>query len=157
MYSHSRKIIALALIAVCHAGAALAQESVAAQLQRINESIALLTAQKQELELKSQIAGKQAEIARINNTDAINIDRVRHPVVRSIEGADGKLLATLAFGSGIEQTVKQGDRISGGWLVSKIAVDAVFITRGNERARLGYGFEPPAALTAVPPLNPTGR
>lgn len=135
---------------------ASAQESVTEQLQRINESIALLTAQRQEIELRSQIVARQVEIDRANNTEALNIDRTRHPVVRSIEGADGKMTATLAFGSGQQQTVRQGEKIPGGWLVSKIGVDAVHITRGKEKARLSYGYEPPPALspmTAVPPLN----
>lgn len=160
---YSRKMIALALIATCCAGATapvLAQESIPEQLQRINESIALLNAKKQELELRAQIVAKQGEIDRLNNTETGNIDRVRHPVVQSIEGADGKMVATLAFGSGLQQTVKQGDRIPGGWVVAKVGVDAVHIARGNEKVRLSYGYEPPPpmqTMTAVPPLNPKGR
>lgn len=156
---HSRKIIAMALVASCYTGVALAQESIAEQLQRINESIALLTAKKQELELRAQVITKEAEIARVTNTDAINIDRVRHPVVQSIEGADGKMVATLAFGSGSIQTVRKGDRIPGGWMINRIAVDAVHIARGNEKVRLSYGMEPPPPVQnlAVPPLNPLGR
>lgn len=153
------KRLSLILIAGCClplAPVASAQESIPEQLQRINESIALLTAQRQELELRSQIAARQAEIDRANNTDAVNIDRIRHPVVRSIEGADGKMTATLAFGSGQQQTVRQGEKIPGGWLISKISVDAVHISRGKEKARLSYGYEPPSppvSMTAVPPLN----
>lgn len=159
----SPKYFILILVFGTHAAfssSVLAQESIPEQLQRINESIAVLTAKKQELELRSQIAAKQAEIDRTTNADVLNIDRVRHPVVRSIEGADGKMVATLAFGSGQQQNVKQGDKIPGGWLVSRIGVDAVHISRGNERVRLNYGYEPPPApspVTAVPPLSIMGR
>ncbi|MBP9714390.1 MAG: type IV pilus biogenesis protein PilP [Sterolibacterium sp.] len=162
---YSRKLISLTLIATCYLGSAstaLAEDSIQEQLQRINDSIAVLNAKRQELELRSQVASKQAEIDRITNADSMNIDRSRHPVVQSIEGADGKLVAMLAFGSGIQQNVRQGDSIPGGWQVSKVAVDAVYITRGRDRVRLAYGHEPPAPPpssypTAVPPLNPTGR
>lgn len=157
---YTRKMMALALAIACYAGHATAQESTAEQLRQINESIAVLTAKQQELELRAQILTKQSEIARITNTDAINIDRVRHPVVQSIEGADGKLVASLAFGSGTQQIVRRGDRIPGGWQVSRIAVDTVHISRGGETVRLAYGHEPPPPLqspTTVPPLNPLGR
>jgi len=155
---YSRKKIAAALLASCFASAALAEQTIAEQLHRINESIALLTAQKQELELKAQVTSKQSEIALISNSDASNIDRAGHPVVRAIEGADGKLKATLAFGSGVQQTVKTGEKIYGGWTVTNIAVDAVSITRGSEKVRLGYGSEPPVQPgTTVPAFTPSGR
>lgn len=154
---YSRKKFVAALLASCFAGTALAEGSIAEQLQKINESIALLTAQKQELELRAQVTGKQAEIARANNSDASSIDRAGQPVVRAIEGADGKLKATLAFGSGVQQTVKAGEKIYGGWVVTNIAVDAVSISRGSEKVRLGYGNEPPAQTTSVPALYPSGR
>ena len=154
---YSRKKFAVVLLTSCFAGAALAEGSIAVQLQRINESIALLTAQKQELELKAQVTGKQAELARATNSDASSIDRAGQPVVRAIEGADGKLKATLAFGSGVVQTVKAGEKIYGGWVVTNISVDAVNISRGGEKVRLGYGNEPPTQATTVPALYPSGR
>jgi type IV pilus biogenesis protein PilP len=162
---YSRKLISLAIIATFYIGTtstAIAQESIQEQLQHINDSIAILNAKRQELELRSQVVTKQAEIDRITNADSASIDRSRHPVVQSIEGADGRLVAMLAFGSGIQQNVRQGDSIPGGWQVSKITVDAVHITRGKDRVRLAYGHEPPPPPqpqypAAVPPLNPTVR
>jgi type IV pilus biogenesis protein PilP len=160
---YSRKMITLALLAAVSAGTTLpasAQQSVPEQLQQINESIALLTAKRQELELRAQIVAKQGEIDQLTNSGMSNMDRAHQPVVQSIEGADGKMVATLVFGSGQQQTVKQGDRIPGGWTVAKVAVDAVHISRGKEKARLGYGYEPPPAptqLIAVPPLSPRGQ
>lgn len=166
---HNRKLIPCSLVSlvlmaagtIVTAPPVMAQESLQEQLQRINDNIALLNARKQELELRSQVASKQAEIDRITNADISNIDRARHPVVQSIEGADGKMVATLGFGSGTQQNVRQGDAISGGWQVSRIAVDAVYITRGKDRVRLAYGQEPPPPQpqypTTVPPLNPMGR
>lgn len=140
-------------------GLAQAQESVAEQLQRINESIALLSARKQELELQAQVVSKEAEISRIRNAGTGNEDRLSQPIVKSIEGADGKLTATLAFASGRLETVRQGANITGGWKVSKITVDAVHLKRGGQNLRLSYGHEPPtpmaaAMATAVPPLSP---
>lgn len=169
MHNHKlipSSLVSLVLMASCTLAAPTPvmaqQESLQEQLQRINDNIALLNARKQELELRSQVATKQAEIDRITNADISNIDRARHPVVQSIEGADGKMVATLGFGSGTQQNVRQGDSISGGWQVSRIAVDAVYITRGKDRVRLAYGQEPPPPPqpqypTTVPPLNPMGR
>jgi len=141
----ARQTLILLLMAAC-SGTSLtanAQQSTAEQLQRINESIAILSAQRQEIELRAQIASKQYEIDRANHVDVTNVDRSRHPVVRSIEGADGKMAATLIFGSGIQQIVRRGDHIPGGWIVSRIGIDAVQISRGKERVRLAYGYEPP--------------
>ncbi len=155
---YSRKKIAVALLACCFAGAALAEGNIAEQLRRINESIALLTAQKQELELKAQVASKQAELARSSNANAASVDRAGLPVVRTIEGGDGKLKATLAYGSGMQQTVKTGDKIYGGWTVTNIGVDSVSLSRGSERARLVTGNEPsPMSGSTVPALYPSGR
>ena len=158
-----RKALALTLLADC-GGAPLtvhAQQSTAEQLQRINETIAILSAQRQEIELRAQIATKQLEINRATHVDdTSSIDKTGRPVVRSIEGADGKMTATLAFSSGMQQIVRRGDTLPGGWTVTRIDIDAVQITRGKEKARLPYGFEPPQAppsMTAVPPLNPTPR
>lgn len=160
MYSH--KMIALALIAATSAAtpAAFAQQSVPEQLQQINETIALLNAKRQELELRAQIVAKQDQIDQLTSSGMRNMDRLHQPVVHSIEGADGKMVATLIFGSGQLQTVKQGDKIPGGWTVSEVGVNAVHITRGREKARLSYGYEPPPPPTqaiSVPPLAPRGQ
>lgn len=164
----ARQTLILSLMATC-GGTSLtvnAQQSTAEQLQRINESIAILSAQRQEIELRAQIATKQFEIDRASHVDVTNIDRARHPVVRSIEGADGKMSATLVFGSGVQQVVRRGDSIPGGWTITRISIDAVQIVRGKEKVRLAYGYEPPPAMptmsampsiTAVPPLNPALR
>ncbi len=160
---YKNKLVSLALLATCYVGTtspAIAEPSIQEQLQHINENIALLNAKRQELELRAQVASKQVEIDRITNVDTGNIDRTRHPVVQAIEGADGKMVATLAFGSGTQQNVRQGDKIPGGWQVNKIAVESVYITRGNDKVRLAYGHEPPPPMpsqTSVPPLNPIGR
>ncbi|MBV2234685.1 MAG: type IV pilus biogenesis protein PilP [Sterolibacterium sp.] len=165
MYSHKRikrVLIATTSISISIAAAmpAFAQQSIPEQLQQINESIALLNAKRQELELRAQIVAKQGEIDQLTNSGMSNMDKLRQPVVQSIEGADGKMVATLMFGSGQQQTVKQGDRIPGGWTIAKIGVDSVHITRGKEKARLSYGYEPPpspAQMTQVPPLTSRGQ
>lgn len=138
---------------------ATAQESIPEQLQRINESIAVLNAKRQELELRAQVVAKQSEIDRLINGDANTNSRLQPPSVQSIEGADGKMVATLMMSSGQTQTVKKGDKIPGGWTVAQVGVDAVHISRGREKLRLAYGYQPPPAqaITSVPPLSPRGQ
>lgn len=150
------------LLAICGLSFALqatAQESIPEQLQRINESIAVLNAKRQELELRAQVVAKQSEIDRMIHGDASTNARLQPPSVRSIEGADGKMVATLVMSSGQMQTVKKGDKIPGGWTVAQVGVDAVHISRGREKLRLAYGYQPPVAhaVTTVPPLSPRGQ
>ena len=119
-------------------------QSTAEQLARINESIALLNAQKAELELKAQIAAKQAEISRsgVALPGVAAGGRQRNmgdgplPVVRSIEGVDGKLRAILNMGGGIIQSVRPGDKIVGDWTVGEITPQSLSLSRGGEIVRL---------------------
>lgn len=141
----NRKMICIAVAAACLAPPVFA-ESAAEKIAHINESIAVLSAEKAELELKSQIEAKRAEINKLSggagvSSSASSVDQVM-PVVRGIEGIDGKLSATLAFGGGVQQTVKTGEKTRGGWTVTQIDVNSVTLVRGSEKTRLGFGTEP---------------
>ncbi|MDB5798433.1 MAG: type pilus biosis protein PilP [Paucimonas sp.] len=135
---------ALAL-APAAANAAAGGNSAAEQIARINESIAILTAQKAELELRAQIAQRQAEIDKVTGSHpggpggaaAAAGNALGLPVVRSIEGMDGRLRAVLAFNGGMLQTVRQGEKIAGDWTVSDISTGSITLTRGREIVRLG--------------------
>lgn len=144
-----RKIVVSALLCASVHPALAAESSIADQIREINENIALLSAKKQELELKAQLAAKQAEMSKLSGGGVPISGAELTPVVRGIEGIDGKLTATLAFGGGMQQTVKQGEKIHGGWTVAEIAVNSVTLARGSERVRLGFGSEPPAAPSSA--------
>lgn len=141
----NRKLMAVALLTAFVATPTFAAESIAEEIARANEQIALLSAKLKELEIRTQIATKQAEIDRITSvTGAAPAGQPSElPVVRGIEGVDGRLAATLAFTGRIQQTVVTGEKIRGGWTVAQIDVNAVTLTRGNEKLRLGFGAEPP--------------
>lgn len=142
---YNRKKVIVAMLASIWAGSALAAENVAEQISRINENIAVLSAQQKELDLKLQIATKQAEINRLDaaTSGSASSNSAEVPVIRGIEGVDGKLKATLGFSGGIQQTVTQGEKTRGGWSVVQIDASAVTLARGNEKVRLGFGVEPP--------------
>ncbi len=124
-------------------------ESVAEEIARINEEIAVLSAKKTKLEMETQVETKKVELVRLRSVGTSNVNASNPssgdqgiPVVRSIEGVDGRLSATLAFGGGILQNVKQGEKIRGGWTVTQINVNEVWLARGNEKVLLGFGSEP---------------
>lgn len=125
-------------------------------IARINENIALLNAQKAELDVKAQIAQKQAEIDRVSGANMFAAGSYQSmPVIRGIEGVDGRLSATLAYGRGSEQTVRAGEKIRGNWKVGHIDVRSVTLVRGKEQVKLTFGDEPAAAFSAtVPPTLP---
>ncbi|MDO8301187.1 type IV pilus biogenesis protein PilP [Lacisediminimonas sp.] len=137
------------LLATVLAAAPAGAESAAEKIAKINESIAILTAQKAELELRAQIANKQAEIGKSSAGGAgyagggmarqatAGGHDIGLPVVRSIEGMDGRLVAMLAFPGGLMQRVKQGEKIHGDWTVADIGTHSLTLTRGREIVRLG--------------------
>lgn len=143
----NRKAAALSFAVLLASTPTWAGESIAEEIARANEQIALLSAKFKELEIRAQIATKQAEIDRITSAggSVAGNQPAELPVVKGIEGVDGRLTATLAFAGRIQQTVLTGEKIRGGWTVSQIDVSAVTLSRGSERLRLGFGSEPPAA------------
>lgn len=148
MRSHKNRAIAAAIagLVLGTVSAEVPAGTTAEEIARINEQIAVLAAQKQKLQLEVDIASKQAEITKLAGMGApVNTDRGVTPVVRSIEGADGKFYATLAFGNGVQQTVKVGEKIHGDWTIAQIDVSSVTLTRGRERIKLPFGNEPPPA------------
>lgn len=134
--------------------------SAAEEIARTNESIAVLSAQKIELELRSQIASKKVELERLSGGSTITLgsnEQENAPTVKRIEGIDGKLSASLLFANGKQKIVKTGEKIPGGWTVGKIEADTVFLVRRSEKLRLEFGPSPapPApSLPAAPGLLP---
>jgi len=126
--------------------------SIAEELLAINERIALLSARLKEVELQASIAAKQRDLAS-GAAGAEGGYGSALPVVRGIDGLGRHLKATLAWASGVVQTVGEGESLPGGWRVAHIDVDVVELARGAERVRLGFGIEPPpssASRGAVP-------
>lgn len=124
---------------------AMAQLTPAQEISQISEEVALLNARKARLVLQTEIAVREQEMSRsaggISNLHSKEFQAL--PVVRGIEGIDGRLSATLAWPGGTEQVVRQGEKISNGWHVSGIDVRSVNLRRGSENVRLVFGAEPP--------------
>lgn len=155
----NRKILAHFLICLwplaIHVNSANANENSAEEIARINEEVAVLSAKLAETEMQTKIAAKRLELEKLNAPSPIS-DEVL-PVVRSIEGADGRLIATLITPTGALQSVVKGDRV-GKWKVSAIKFNAVSLSRGKKNIQLAFGnvapVLPPAAPATLPVAAP---
>jgi len=109
------------------------------EIADINENIAVLTARLAQLEVRSKIAQKEAEILKANNPGAgmPGMDDFI-PTVAYIDGIDGKLKASLYVQGGNLQSVKVGDTVSS-WKVKDIKMDSVTVQKGKDVIRLGFG------------------
>jgi type IV pilus biogenesis protein PilP len=161
MFKIKSALFAVTLLCV---GAVFAQSppitttpSAASEIAKINESIAVLMAKKQELQLRAEVAAKQSEVDRMSGSGGIydSSDKNVLPVIQGIEGANGKLFATLAFGSGTQQTVKTGDQVHGGWIVQSIDVNSVTIARNGHPVRLLRGDAP--SISSSNGVSPPGQ
>jgi len=86
----------------------------AAEIQRINEQMALLQAQLNQLELQARIAAKRTEIeGAANPASAAGAfdSSAAAPAVQSVAGLKGQVEAVLVFAGGLTQRVKAGDVI----------------------------------------------
>lgn len=142
MYNRKVLLIALGLV---FSTSALADRR-AEEILMINEEIAIINARVGKADAEVKLATKQQELNKLNGSSTTNTNDL--PVVRSIEGVDGKLLATLATNGGITQTVSKGGKF-GAWTVTKIDVSAVTLSRGKEVVKLGFGSEPPTSAQGV--------
>lgn len=145
MFCLNKRTIAVALIGVGVSVGALAQAP-AERVRQINEELAVLSAQLQKLELEAKIASKEAEKQRFGAAGVpsfTNQATDEMPVVRAIDGMDGKLVATLAMRGGVVQTVREGEKF-GAWTTKAITVNAVTLARGKETVRVPFGNEPPS-------------
>jgi len=139
-------IVALVCIGLSIGTVAQAQaQSPAERVRQINEDIAVLSAQLLKLELEAKIAGKEAEKQRSSGASGFaNPVTDEMPVVRAIDGMDGRLVATLAMRGGVVQTVREGEKF-GVWTTKAITVNSVTLARGKETVRVPFGNEPPGA------------
>lgn len=117
----------------------------AAQIQRINESMTLMQAQLNELELRAKIAAKQKEIRDAGGDSPLSSfdSKSGTPTVVAVAGLKGHLEATLVFPGGATQRVKQGDVIEER-RVARVALNEVVLTdlRGKNSQRLAFGNTP---------------
>lgn len=120
--------------------------SAAEEIRRINESIAVLSAKKQELQLQVDVAGKQADLDKIKGTPSAKDANAQKPIdlppaVLSIEGMDGRLTARVVSG-GVPMTVRVGDYVNGGWKIDKINTNSVAFARGKHSETVSVGSAP---------------
>ena len=124
-----------------------AGSSLALQIQRINERMALLQAQLNELELQARISAKRKEIdsaGRSVRTDSAFDSRAGLPSVQSVAGLQGRLEAVLVFASGVTQRVKAGDVLDDR-RVANVSLNEVVLTdlHGRNVQRLAFGVARP--------------
>lgn len=124
-------------------------ETTAEKIMRINEEIAVLNAQLSKAQLEEKLAKSQAAVVPggAQQANANREAKEELPVVRGIEGIDGKLTARLVGRGSVEQMVRVGDKY-GVFLVKTITVNSVVLSRGSEAHQLSFGNEPPETRTA---------
>ncbi|HEX2544499.1 MAG TPA: type IV pilus biogenesis protein PilP [Ramlibacter sp.] len=121
----------------------------AAEIQRINEQMALLQAQLNRLELQARIAAKHKEIEQASTGGAAPAaasafdSRAGLPSVVSVAGLKGRLEAVLVFPGGLTQRVRAGDVIDER-RVARVALNEVVLTdlQGKKVQRLAFGSAP---------------
>jgi len=169
MRNSSLKLIFLSCLAA--AGSARA-DSTADSLTRIEAETLILKAQERQIQVKAQIAARQAEIA----SRQIESDKVSRnagpgdPVIRAIEGIGNTLYATLALDNGSMVDVRSGSTLPNGMTVLSIRQNEVMVQAGGKDKRqirlalfaplaagnAGAAAYPnyPGATVALPPLQP---
>lgn len=127
---------------------ALSGQAIAAgaadEIAYINEQISILQAKLKRVELQAQIAAKDADVAKYGAQVSSSLSQGKDevlPSVRSTEGFNGKMMATLAYPGSATMIVKTGDVIQGGWKVASIESNVVELQRGSEKRRLSFGYE----------------
>jgi len=74
------------------------------------------------------------------------------PVVKSVYGVRDTLVATFIYSNGTTMEAKVGDKLNGGYKVTKIAVDKVELMKNKKVIQLGFSATPPvSAPTAGSP------
>jgi|GEM_PF-4154127 type IV pilus biogenesis protein PilP len=134
----------------------------AERIAQINERLAILSAELAELEMKSKIVEKRAEISKNTNPSIQSAYSEGFvPSVDFIDGIDGKYKASLYVQGGNTQSVRVGDKV-GAWKVKEIKMDSVTVQKDKEVIRLGFGAytlnpEQPQGLNGtnqqVPPIT----
>ena len=148
-------------------GAAQA-DSTADSLSRIEAETLILKAQEKQIQVKAQIADREAEIASKqlasgrSGRSAILTD----PTVKGVEGIGPNLVASLLLENGVSIDVKAGETLANGMrIVSIRSTEVIAETPGRRRVRLaptapqapaGATAYPayPTAMVALPPLAP---
>lgn len=125
----------LALFATCLPLSCQAQ-GIAEEITAITERVHMLNAKKAEMDLRSEIAKREQELERYGSGRFQSHAGQAIAVVKTIEGIDGRLLATLTYPTGEEESVRVGDEIKGKWKVAKIDIRSVYLKRGKEKIRL---------------------
>lgn len=136
----------------------------AAEIQKINENMTVLSARLAQLELQSKIAVKQKEITGLGGVTNFSPlgSATGAPSVVSVAGLKGHLEALLVFPGGVVQRVKAGDVI-GDRKVSKVSINEVVLTdlKGSNLQRLAFGTaavtrEANTSSSSPMPLPPGG-
>ncbi len=152
MCSHRSRSLIAGVIGVMLYGMAHA-ETAAEKIMRINEEIAVLSAQLSKAQLEEKLAKSLATTSGGGSQVSAAMDvKEDLPVVRGIEGIDGKLSARLVGRGGVEQIVRVGEKY-GVFLVKTITVNSVVITRGSEVHQLSFGNEPAATRASTVGAN----
>lgn len=129
-----------------------------------NAELIRLSAESALLDARVKIAEKRAKLAELeraasgapsSGTGTWNGASETLPTVIAIEGIDGRLRATMQI-AGTRQVAAKGDKVFGGWTVSEVRENAVYLEKGSRRERLSFGDQDSrsAAAAGLPLTGP---
>ncbi|WP_158229195.1 type IV pilus biogenesis protein PilP [Collimonas sp. PA-H2] len=147
---------------------AVQADSIADSLSRIEAETLILKAQEKQIQVKAQIADREAEIAskQLASGRASRSATLTDPTVKGVEGIGRNLVASLLLENGSSIDVKAGETLANGMRIVSIRSNEVIAeTQGRRRVRLapaapqapaGATAYPayPTAMVALPPLAP---
>lgn len=107
-------------------------------LARIQAETVLIKAQAKREEAQADLAARRQ--------DGVSADGTL-PVLKSIYGTERRLVATFIYPGNVTVEANEGDRIPGGYRVSKIVADTnkVELARGREKFQVGFSTQAPTS------------
>lgn len=113
------------------------QSPVAAEVARLQEEVAVLSARLKIVDYQNQIATKESDMAKAKGGGTYSYGE---PVVTFVEEFEGRRsVASLQYPSGMKLTVQEKDALPDGWKVAKIKDRRVTIARNGASKILMFG------------------
>ncbi len=116
------------------------------ELSRLQSETILLQAKLKQAELRSELSAR--------NYPKHSVEVEQLPVVQAVYGAGNERYATLLYNSGMTLDAKTGDLIPGGFTVISISVDQILLSKGKQRAVLGFATVAKPASNIPAPFLP---
>jgi len=128
-----RNVFLGAIAMLCITGTCYA-ENTTDELTRLSNETAILKARKAKADIELSVLQTEAEIKQRRNGAGLD-----SPVLKRIEGVNGKLAATIEFEPGVVKEGCKNEVIYDGWKIVSITSSTVRMARRKEEIELTFG------------------